>query len=132
MTSIQIRLPATRRANLVRDKSEPKTMQKLILLSFLAMALTGCATDEEPFRNSATMDQIYDTVNSSGGADTVRLLREGLRARPELGSSDPYYPIRNPDVVAPVWVVPYADKRTGVKHGGRWDYVIMEEADWAN
>jgi hypothetical protein len=132
MTSIQIRLPATRRANLVRDKSEPKTMQKLILLSFLAMALTGCATDEEPFRNSATMDQIYDTVNSSGGADTVRLLREGLRARPELGSSDPYYPIRNPDVVAPVWVVPYADKRTGVKHGGRWDYVIMEEAGWAN
>nr|WP_234288226.1 TraV family lipoprotein [Pseudomonas fluorescens] len=132
MTSIQIRLPATRRANLVRDKSEPKTMHKLILLSFLAMALTGCATDEEPFRNSATMDQIYDTVNSSGGADTVRLLREGLRARPELGSSDPYYPIRNPDVVAPVWVVPYADKRTGVKHGGRWDYVIMEEAGWAN
>lgn len=132
MSSIQIRLPATRRANLVRDKSEPKTMQKLILLSFLAMALTGCATDEEPFRNSATMDQIYDTVNSSGGADTVRLLREGLRARPELGSSDPYYPIRNPDVVAPVWVVPYADKRTGVKHGGRWDYVIMEEAGWAN
>ena len=132
MTSIQIRLPATRRANLVRDKSEPKTMQKLILLSFLAMALTGCATDEEPFRNSATTDQIYDTVNSSGGADTVRLLREGLRARPELGSSDPYYPIRNPDVVAPVWVVPYADKRTGVKHGGRWDYVIMEEAGWAN
>lgn len=132
MISVLIRLPATRRANLVRDKSEPKTMQKLILLSFLAMALTGCATDEEPFRNSATMDQIYDTVNSSGGADTVRLLREGLRARPELGSSDPYYPIRNPDVVAPVWVVPYADKRTGVKHGGRWDYVIMEEAGWAN
>lgn len=132
MTSINIRLAAMRRSKLVCGNSEPRTIQQMILLSVLAVALTGCATDEEPFRNSATMDQIYDTVNSSGGADTVRLLREGLRARPELGSSDPYYPIRNPDVVAPVWVVPYADKRTGVKHGGRWDYVIMEEAGWAN
>ncbi|WP_439126286.1 MAG: TraV family lipoprotein (plasmid) [Pseudomonas rhizophila] len=132
MTSINIRLAAMGRAKLVCGNSEPRTIQKMILLSVLAVALTGCTTDEEPFRNSASMDQIYDTVNSSGGADTVRLLREGLRARPELGSSDPYYPIRNPDVVAPVWVVPYADKRTGVKHGGRWDYVIMEEAGWAN
>lgn len=111
---------------------EPMTMKKFLVLSVVAMALSGCASDEEPFRKGATMDQIYETVNSSGGQDTVRLLREGLRARPELGASDPYYPIRNPDVVAPVWVVPYADKNTGVKHGGRWDYVIMEEADWAN
>ncbi|SBW84673.1 conjugal transfer protein [Pseudomonas veronii 1YdBTEX2] len=132
LTLIQKRISAPGRAIRTSCKDQPKTMQKLIILFFLAMALTGCATDEAPFRNSATMDQIYDTVNSSGGADTVRLLREGLRARPELGSSDPYYPIRNPDVVAPVWVVPYADKRTGVKHGGRWDYVIMEEAGWAN
>ena len=29
-------------------------------------------------------------------------------------------------------VVPYADPKTGVKHGGRWDYIIVEEADWAN
>lgn len=108
------------------------TIQKIFLISVLALTLNGCASDEAPFRNSATMDQIYDTVNSTGGQDTVRLLREGLRARPELGASDPYYPIRNADVVAPVWVVPYADKKTGVKHGGRWDYVIMEEADWAN
>jgi hypothetical protein len=132
LTSIQNRLSAPGRAIHKCCKDQPKPLKKVIILSFLAMALTGCASDEEPFRNSATMDQIYDTVNSSGGADTVRLLREGLRARPELGSSDPYYPIRNPDVVAPVWVVPYADKRTGVKHGGRWDYVIMEEAGWAN
>lgn len=111
---------------------EPMTMMKFLVLSVVVLALTGCTSDEEPFRRGATMDQIYETVNSSGGQDTVRLLREGLRARPELGASDPYYPIRNPDVVAPVWVVPYADKNTGVKHGGRWDYVIMEEADWAN
>ncbi|MCK1788907.1 TraV family lipoprotein [Pseudomonas violetae] len=107
-------------------------MHKLFPVSVFALALSGCASDDEPFRRGATMDQIYDTVNSNGSQDTVRLLREGLRARPELGASDPYYPIRNPDVVAPVWVVPYADKKTGVKHGGRWDYVIMEDADWAN
>lgn len=97
-----------------------------------ALLLSGCMSDPAPFKNSASMDQIYDTVNTSGGQDTVRLLREGLRARPELGSSEPYYPIRNPDVVAPVWIVPYADKRTGVKHGGRWDYIVVEEAEWAN
>lgn len=97
-----------------------------------ALLLSGCMSDPAPFKNSASMDQIYDTVNTSGGQDTVRLLREGLRARPELGSSEPYYPIRNPDVVAPVWIVPYSDKRTGVKHGGRWDYIVVEEAEWAN
>ncbi|WP_409286790.1 TraV family lipoprotein [Pseudomonas guariconensis] len=107
-------------------------MPKYLALTCFALALAGCASEEAPFRNSATMDQIYETVNSSGGQDAVRLLREGLRARPELGASDPYYPIRNPDVVAPVWVVPYADRKTGSKHGGRWDYIIVEEADWAN
>lgn len=132
MNSIKTQLSGPGHASRASEKCEPKNMQKLMILSLLALTLGGCASDEEPFRNSASMDQIYDTVNTSGGADTVRLLREGLRARPELGSSDPYYPIRNPDVVAPVWVVPYADKRTGVKHGGRWDYVIMEEAGWAN
>lgn len=107
-------------------------MYRLITTAVLALMLGACAGDSEPFRNSASMDEIYDTVNASGGRDTVRLLREGLRARPELGSSDPYYPIRNPDVVAPVWIVPYADRKTGVKHGGRWDYIVVEEADWAN
>lgn len=107
-------------------------MIKQIALVITALALTGCASEESPFRNSASMDQVYGAVNSTGSQDAVRLLREGLRARPELGSTEPYYPIRQPDVVAPVWVVPYADKKTGVKHGGRWDYVIIEEADWAN
>lgn len=107
-------------------------MYKTILVASIALTLGGCAGDTEPFRNGASMDQIYDTVNSSGGQDTVRLLREGLRARPELGASQPYYPIRNADVVAPVWIVPYGDKKTGVKHGGRWDYIVVEEADWAN
>ena len=96
-----------------------------------ALLLSGCAS-QEPFKNSASMDQIYDAVHGSASRDTVSLLRQGLRARPELGSSEPYFPIRNPDVVAPVWVVPYADAKTGVKHGGRWDYIIVEEADWAN
>jgi len=105
-------------------------MWKLITLITAAL-LTGCAQDE-PFRNSASIDQIYEAVHQSGARDTVSVLREGLRARPELGSSEPYYPIRNPDVVAPIWVAPYADKRTGVKHGGRWDYIVVEEAGWAD
>ena len=50
----------------------------------------------------------------------------------EMCIRDSYYPIRQPDVVAPVWVVPYADKNTGVKHGGNWDYIVVEEAQWAD
>jgi len=103
--------------------------------SFFVMAalflIAGCAS-EPTFRNQASMDQIYDTVHATAQRETVSLLREGLRARPELGSSEPYYPIRMPDVVAPVWVVPFADKKTGIKHGGRWDYIVVEEAQWAD
>ena len=105
-------------------------MWKLFVLITVVL-LSGCA-HEEPFRNSASIDQIYEAVHQTGARDTVSTLREGLRARPELGASEPYYPIRNPDVVAPIWVVPYADKRTGVKHGGRWDYIVVEEAAWAD
>ena len=105
-------------------------MRTITALALLAL-LTGCA-QEEPFRNAASIDQIYNAVHGTASRETVSLLREGLRARPELGSNEPYYPIRHPDVVAPVWVVPYADKKTGIKHGGRWDYIVIEEADWAN
>lgn len=102
-----------------------------IFLAFTALLLSGCA-NEEPFRNSASIDDIYSTVHGNASRETVSLLREGLRARPELGSNEPYYPIRNPDVVAPVWIVPYADGKTGIKHGGRWDYIVIEEAQWAD
>lgn len=108
-------------------------MRKILTLSVfvISAALTGCAS-EPTFRNNAGMDEIYDAVHGNASRDTVALLREGLRARPELGSNEPYYPIRQPDVVAPVWVVPYADKKTGIKHGGRWDYIVVEEAQWAD
>lgn len=92
--------------------------------------LTGCAS-EPTFQNQASMDDVYDAVHATAQRETVSLLRQGLRARPELGSSEPYYPIRQPDVVAPVWIVPYADKKTGVKHGGSWNYIVVEEAQWA-
>jgi hypothetical protein len=95
-----------------------------------AVLLTGCSS-EPLFQNQASMDEIYNTVNGNAQRETVSLLREGLRARPELGSSEPYYPIRQPDVVAPVWIVPYADKKSGIKHGGRWDYIVIEEAQWS-
>jgi len=101
-----------------------------IALAFLSL-LAGCSS-EPTFHNQASMDDIYDQVHATAQRETVSLLRQGLRARPELGSSEPYYPIRQPDVVAPVWVVPYADKNTGVKHGGDWDYIVVEEAQWAD
>lgn len=107
-------------------------MKQLILTIATAMILTGCASKEGVFSNKASMDEIYDAVHATAQRETVSLLRQGLRARPELGSTDPYYPIRQPDVVAPVWVVPYADKRSGIKHGGRWDYIVVEESQWAD
>ncbi|KKN96202.1 hypothetical protein LCGC14_0171320 [marine sediment metagenome] len=106
-------------------------MKKTILLLATTAVLGGCASDRGTFQDRASMDEIYEAVHVSGQRDTVSLLRQGLRARPELGSSQPYYPLRLPDVVAPVWIVPYADKRTGIKHGGRWDYIVIEESKWA-
>lgn len=106
-------------------------MRRLITLSLLGLALSGCAS-EPTFRSQASMVDIYDAVHGDASRDTVSLLREGLRARPELGSSEPYYPIRHSDVVAPVWIVPGANKNTGIRHGGRWDYIVVEEAQWAD
>lgn len=106
-------------------------MKTTLLLAAVIALTTGCASNKGVFADQASMDEIYDAVHATAQRETVSLLRQGLRARPELGSTDPYYPIRMPDVVAPVWVVPYADRSTGVKHGGRWDYIIIEESQWA-
>lgn len=108
-----------------------ETFRMRILIPVLTVLLTACAS-QSPFQNQASMDEVYNAVHGSAQRDTVALLREGLRARPELGSSEPYFPIRMPDVVAPVWNVPYADKATGIKRGGHWDYIIIEEAQWAD
>ena len=106
-------------------------MKKLLIpLAFLTL-LSGCSS-EPKFHNQASMDEVYDAVHATAQRETVSLLRQGLRARPELGSSEPYYPIRQPDVVAPVWVVPYANSKSGVKHGGNWDYIVVEDAQWAD
>tara|TARA_R110002124_G_scaffold128157_23_gene288785 strand:+ start:13458 stop:13781 length:324 start_codon:yes stop_codon:yes gene_type:complete len=106
-------------------------MKRKIIASAGFVLLTGCASNNGLFEDQASMDEVYDAVHATAQRETVSLLRQGLRARPQLGATDPYYPIRMPDVVAPVWVVPYADKNTGIKHGGRWDYIIIEESQWA-
>ena len=105
-------------------------MKKPIFALAFITILSGCAS-EPTFQNQASMDEVYDSVHATAQRETVSLLRQGLRARPELGSSEPDYPIRQPDVVAPVWNVPYANKKTGIKHGGNWDYIVIEEAQWA-
>jgi hypothetical protein len=107
-------------------------MKQFSMLCAVVVLLSGCASDRGAFADKASMDEIYDAVHATAQRETVSLLRQGLRARPELGATDPYYPIRMPDVVAPVWVVPYADKRSGIKHGGRWDYIVIEESQWAD
>ena len=59
-----------------------------IALAFLSL-LAGCSS-EPTFHNQASMDDIYDQVHATAQRETVSLLRQGLRARPELGSSEPY------------------------------------------
>ncbi len=108
-----------------------ETIRMRILIPLLLALVTGCAS-KSPFQNQASMDDVYNAVHGSAQRDTVALLCEGLRSRPELGSSEPYFPIRMPDVVAPVWNVPYADRATGIKKGGHWDYIVVEEAQWAD
>lgn len=91
----------------------PQIAAALVCLTLLS----GCAS-EPKFQNQASMDDVYDAVHATAQRETVSLLRQGLRARPELGSSEPYYPIRLPDVVAPVWIVPYADKKPASNMAG--------------
>lgn len=105
-------------------------MKKMYLMALAVAVLNGCSSHKEIDRQY-NMDQIYNNVNHQGKRDTVSLLRQSLKVNYHLGQNDPYYPIRSPEVIVPVWNTSREHKGTGSKIGGHWEYLVVEEAQWA-
>jgi hypothetical protein len=76
------------------------------------------------------MDSIYDGVNRSGSRDAVDLLRQGMRTQQVYGQSDPYTPVRQPEIVIPIWVPTYVDPNTGNRVDGHWEHAVIRNSDW--
>jgi hypothetical protein len=47
------------------------------------------------------------------------------------GTGKPYYPLRNPEVIVPIWVRPSINQVTDAKIQPHWEWVVIEESSWA-
>lgn len=94
--------------------------------AFLILAMAGCASD----RAFRPMEDVYDEVHRQGQRDTVAVLRESLRERLVYGASDPYVPLRVPEEIAPIWIPPHVDPRTGRRVDGHWEHTVIRRSEW--
>jgi len=100
-------------------------------LTILAMALVaGCASEPERV-HSKPMSQVYDDIHRQGARDMVDLLRDGMANRQVLGMTDPYYPVRLPEEVIPIWVRDTTDPVTGRRKQGHVEWVVIRPSTWA-
>lgn len=104
-------------------------VRALFLLCFLF--LSACSSNQTS-DNLYSVDRVYDQVHQTAQKDTVELLRRGLSLNHDLGQRDPFVPIRQPELVVPVYVVPYTKKPSNERVGGHWKYLVIEEATWAD
>lgn len=105
-------------------------MKNLILLTLVASALAGCSSAPTPRPVGPSIDSIYSAVNQSGSRDAVDILRTGMRTQQLYGQSDPYTPLRQPEIVIPIWVPAYVDPNTGNRVDGHWEHAVIQESDW--
>jgi hypothetical protein len=103
---------------------------KLTSLLLLTATLSACSTSARHTPNYS-IDDVYNEVNQQGKEDTVSLLRNGLTTRYTLGQNDPYYPIRTPEVIVPIWNRPKEHLGTGARISGHWEHLVVEESTWA-
>ena len=94
-----------------------------------AALMAGCAS--KPI-SSAPLEQVYGDIHRAGARDVVDLLRDGMGNRQMYGMTDPYYPVRVPEEVMPVWVPTFIDPRTGRQIAGHWEYSVIRAARWAD
>ena len=99
------------------------------LLVALAATLGGCSSNP-PAPVGPPIEAIYDKVNRAGSQDAVDLLRQGMRTQQVYGQSDPYVPIRQPEIVIPIWVPAYVDPNTGNRVDGHWEHAVIQNSQW--
>lgn len=101
-----------------------------IIVAMVSLTLAGCSAQR--IQPGPSMDEIYESGTTQGQRDAVRLLRQGLAHNASTGSIDPVYPLRKPEVVAPVWRPAQTNPNTGRREGGQWQYIVIEESAWAD
>lgn len=102
---------------------------KAAALVFCALSATGCASRAI---ESQPLEQTYEDIHRQGSRDMVDLLRDGMANRQLHGMTDPYYPVRIPEEVMPVWVPTFIDQRTGRQIAGHWEYSVIRPSRWAD
>ena len=105
---------------------------RALALACVGVAAAGCAsgprTAPPEWRGAA--DRIYREVHGDAEKEAIDDLRFGLRERRVYGDSDPYYPLRRPDEVVPIWKAPRVDPRTGRRIGGHWEWTVLRRSKW--
>lgn len=101
----------------------------LVVMGVIGAGLVGCASNAPP-PVGPPIAQIYDQVNRQGAQDAVDILRQGLRSKHVYGQSDPYIPLRQPEIVIPIWVPPYVDPTTGDRVDGHWEHAVIQNSQW--
>jgi hypothetical protein len=100
-----------------------------ILIIMITLTITACSTSQR-HTTDYSIDDVYNEVNQRGREDAVSLLRSGLTTRYTLGQADPYYPIRTPEVIVPVWNRPREHQGTGARISGHWEHLVVDEPEW--
>lgn len=105
-------------------------MNKLFWISCAGMlALAGCGS-APPRPVGPSMSSIYSNITEQGSRDAVDLLREGMRQKQTYGTTDPYIPLRTPEIVIPIWVPPHVDPVTGDRIDGHWEHAVIQNSHW--
>lgn len=99
-----------------------------LLIAGAVLALAGCTGARKP--PDRLIDEIYDDVHRAGAQDAVDALRAGMGERQAYGIADPYIPLRTPDEIVPIWVVPHVDPRTGRRVSGHWEHTVIRRGEW--
>lgn len=98
------------------------------VLALCLLMLGGCASKRPA--PGVPLQEIYSQVHRTGAQDSVALLRQGLRSRYQYSVTDPYYPLRKPEVVIPIYRPARIDRRTGNRLQGTWEHAVVERSEW--
>lgn len=107
----------------------PKCCRYTIAM-LVPLVLASCSIGVPRPTDNASINEVYDAVHRSGARETAQLLNQGMRSRGLFGATDPYYPLRTPDEVVPVWKRPRPDSETGRRADPHWEYTVIRRSGW--